>query len=441
MPASDWNRRLWGIGNGDFAGSISQEGLASRLAEGYATVGTDTGHQTASQYETAWASGHPEKVVDFAHRGIHLAALNAKRIISEFYGRRARHTYFASCSNGGRQALMEAERYPDDYDGIIAGAPAADWTHLYIGAGLMYFRWLAQGPSYLPANKLPAIHAAVLAACDELDHVKDGVIEDPRRCQFDPSVLLCKGTESDVCLSSAQLATVKNLYAGPALHSGKRLWPGYSFGAESGWGDAHLGTGPGTTDTYQDILGAFRNIVFEDSNWDPKNYDAEHAGPVIERKLSRVIDANSPDLSKFLGRGGKLIMYHGWADSVIPATLTIDYYSRVVQKIGDRAVNGGVRLFMAPGMDHCGDGPGPNTFGQYGAAGSGDPDYKVGAALQRWVESGTAPERIIATKQKNEDDPKSGVLRTRPLCAFPKVARYRGAGSTDSAASFDCVSP
>jgi len=218
MPASDWNRRLWGIGNGDFAGSISQEGLASRLAEGYATVGTDTGHQTASQYETAWASGHPEKVVDFAHRGIHLAALNAKRIISEFYGRRARHTYFASCSNGGRQARMEAERYPDDYDGIIAGAPAADWTHLYIGAGLMYFRWLAQGPSYLPANKLPAIHAAVLAACDELDHVKDGVIEDPRRCQFDPSVLLCKGTESDVCLSSAQLSSRRSRIFTPVPH-------------------------------------------------------------------------------------------------------------------------------------------------------------------------------------------------------------------------------
>jgi len=439
MPTSDWNGRLWGIGNGDFAGSISQAGLGSRLSEGYAAVGTDTGHQTASQYETAWASGHPEKVVDFAHRGIHEAAVRAKRIVAEFYGQAVTRSYFASCSNGGRQALMEAQRYPGDYDGIIAGAPAADWTHLYIGAGLMYFRWLAQGPSYLPASKLPAIHAAVLATCDELDHVKDGVIEDPRQCKIDPSVLLCKGAESDACLTHAQLTTVENLYFGPTLPSGRRLWPGYSPGAESGWGDAHLGTGPGTTDTYQDIFGFFRNIVFEDPNWDPKTYDAERDGQLTERKLALIIDATNPDLSGFLARGGKLIMYHGWSDPIIPAMMSIGYYQRVVGKVGQPAANGGIRLFMVPGMDHCGDGPGPNMFGQYGAAGSGDPAYKVGAALQRWVEKGIAPERIIATKYKDDDDPKSEVVRRRPLCAFPQVARYRGSGSTDSDASFDCA--
>jgi hypothetical protein len=439
MPISDWNGRLWGIGNGDFAGSISQEGLASRLAEGYATVGTDTGHHTANQYETEWGSGHPEKVIDFAHRGIHEAAVVAKRIVAEFYGQAAIRSYFGSCSNGGRQALMEAQRYPGDYDGIIAGAPAADWTHLYIGAGLMYFRWLAQGPSYLPASKLPAIHAAVLAACDGLDHVKDGVIEDPRQCKVDPSVLLCKGAESDACLTQAQLTTVKNLYAGPTLPSGMRLWPGYSPGAEAGWGDAHLGTGPGTTDTYRDIFGFFRNIVFEDPHWDPKTYDAERDGRVTERKLASIIDATNPDLSGFLARDGKLIMYHGWSDSIIPAMLSIGYYQRVLQKVGQSATSGGVRLFMVPGMDHCGDGPGPNIFGQFAAAGSGDPSYRVGAALQRWVEKGIAPERIIATKYKDDDDPKSEVVRTRPLCAFPLVARYRGVGSTDSEASFDCA--
>jgi feruloyl esterase len=440
MPTSDWNGRLWGVGNGDFAGSISQAGLGSRLAEGYATVGTDTGHQTANQYETAWGSGHPEKVIDFAHRGIHEAAVRAKRIIAEFYGRAAMRSYFASCSNGGRQALMEAQRYPDDYDGIIAGAPAAAWTHLYIGAGLLYFRWLAEGPSYLPASKLPAIHAAVLADCDGLDRVKDGVIEDPRQCQVDPSILLCSGAESDACLTRAQLTTVKNLYAGPTLPSGERLWPGYSPGAETGWGDAHLGTGPGTTDTYQDIFGFFRNIVFEDPNWDPKTYDAERDGRITERKLASILDATNPDLSKFVKRGGKLILYHGWSDPIIPAMLSVNYYQRVVDKMGDRSVDRSIRLFMTPGMEHCGDGPGPNSFGQFGTAGGGDPAYKVGAALQRWVEQGIAPDRIIATKHKNDDDPKSEVVRTRPLCAFPRVARYRGSGSTDSDASFECAS-
>jgi hypothetical protein len=439
MPASDWNGRLWGIGNGDFAGSISPAGLASRLAEGYAAVGTDTGHRTASQYETEWGSGHPEKVIDFAHRGIHEAVVRAKRIVAEFYGQPAAHSYFGSCSNGGRQALMEAQRYPGDYDGIIAGAPAADWTHLYIGAGLMYFRWLAEGPSYLPASKLPAIHAAVLAACDDLDHVKDGVIEDPRQCKVDPSVLLCKGAESDACLTQAQLTTVKNLYAGPSLPSGVRLWPGYSPGSESGWGDAHLGTGPATTDTYQDIFGFFRHIVFEDPHWDPKTYDAERDGRLTGRKLSSIIDATNPDLSGFLARGGKLILYHGWSDPVIPAMMTIGYYQQVLERVGRPAANRGIRLFMVPGMDHCGDGPGPNTFGQFAAGGSGDPAYRVGAALQRWVEEDIAPERIIATKYKNNDDPKSEVIRTRPLCAFPLVARYRGAGSTDEHANFDCA--
>jgi hypothetical protein len=437
MPASAWNGRLWGIGNGDFAGSISQAGLASRLAEGYATVGTDTGHQTAIQFETAWGAGHPEKVVDFAHRGVHVAAVSAKRIVAEFYGRPATRSYFASCSNGGRQALMEAQRYPDDYDGIIAGAAAADWTHIYIGAGLLYFRWLAEGPSYVPASKVPAIHDAVLSKCDGLDPVKDGVIEDPRHCKVDVSGLLCRGPESDSCLTRAELTTVQNLYAGPALASGKRLFPGYSAGAEDGWGEAHFGTGPATTDSYQDVIGFFRNIVFEDPNWNEKAYDADRDGKLTERKLASIIDATDPDLSRFAAHGGKLIMYHGWSDPIIPAMMSIEYYQRVVKHLGVRAASNSIRLFMVPGMGHCGGGPGPNSFGQF-AAGSGDPSHKVGAALQRWVEQGIAPERIIATKH-DDDDPIHEVLRTRPLCAFPLVARYRGSGSTDSDSSFECA--
>ncbi len=435
MPA-DWNGRLWANGNGDFAGSISEAGLASRIADGYATVGTDTGHRTAIQFETVWGLGHPQKVIDFAHRGIHEAAAAAKRLIGAFYGRPPTRSYFASCSNGGRQALMEAQRYPDDYDGIIAGAAAGDWTHLYIGAGLVYFRWLAAGPSYVPSAKVPAIHAAVLEQCDALDRVIDGVIEDPRRCKVDLQGLLCNGPESDGCLTRAQLATVEKLYAGPALASGKPLVPGYSPGAEDTWGEAHFGAGPATTDSYQDIFGFFRNLVFEDPNWSEKNFDAERDGRITERKLAATIDATSPDLSRFTARGGKLIMYHGWSDPIVPAMMSVDYYQRVVERVGTRAAQSGIRLFMVPGMGHCGGGAGPNDFGQF-AAGSGDPGTEVGAALQRWVEQGIAPERLIATKRTEASD--GAIVRTRPLCAFPLVARYRGVGNTDAATSFDCA--
>jgi Tannase and feruloyl esterase len=437
MPASAWNGRLWGIGNGDFAGSISQAGLASRLAEGYATVGTDTGHQTAIQYETAWGAGHPEKVVDFAHRGIHEAVVSAKRIVARYYGHPAMRSYFASCSNGGRQALMEAQRYPDDYDGIIAGAAAADWTHIYIGAGLLYFRWLAEGPGYVPASKVPAIHDAVLSKCGGLDRVRDGVIEDPRRCKADVSGLLCRGPESDSCLTQAEMTTVHHLYAGAALAGGKHLFPGFSPGAEDGWGEAHFGTGPGSTDSYRDVIGFFRNIVFEDPSWNEKAYDADRDGKFTEQKLSSIIDATDPDLSRFSAHGGKLIMYHGWSDPIIPAMMSVEYYERAVKHLGAKAAGHGIRLFMVPGMGHCGGGPGPNSFGQF-AAGSGDPANKVGAALQRWVEQGIAPERIVATKHEG-DDPKREVVRTRPLCPFPLVARYRGSGSTDNESSFECA--
>jgi hypothetical protein len=435
MPA-DWNGRLWANGNGDFAGSISEAALASRIAEGYATVGTDTGHRTAIQFETAWGVGHPQKVIDFAHRGIHEAAAAAKRLVRAFYGRSATRAYFSSCSNGGRQALMEAQRYPDDYDGIIAGAAAGDWTHLYIGAGLLYFQWLAAGPGYVPSAKVPAIHATVLAQCDALDRIRDGVIEDPRHCRVDLRGLLCNGPESDTCLTQAQLATVEKLYAGPALASGKQLVPGYSAGAEDSWGEAHFGAGPATTDSYQDVVGFFRNLVFEDPNWSERNFDAARDGGLTERKLSAIIDATSTDLTRFTAHGGKLIMYHGWSDPIVPAMMSVDYYQRVVERMGRRTARSSIRLFMVPGMGHCGGGPGPNDFGQF-AAGSGDPGAAVGAALQRWVEHGVAPERLVASKRT--DDASAALVRTRPLCAFPLVAHYRGVGSTETETSFDCA--
>ena len=437
LPAEDWNGRLWGNGNGWFAGSISEKGLAKRVADGYAAVATDTGHHTRDK-DTSWALGHPEKIADFGHRAIHLAALDAKRIVEKFYGRRPDHSYFSSCSNGGREALMEAQRYPGDYDGIIAGAPAADWTHIYVGSAIVNVQWLAAGAAYLPANKLPAIHAAVIAACDKLDGVADGVLDDPRRCAFDPAVLACQGSESDSCLTAAQIGTLRKLYKGSALRSGRQIMPGYSPGVELGWRDAQIGERPGTTETYKAVTDFFRNMVFENPHWDARTFDAEQATTLADRKLASVLNATNPDLSPYLTRGGKLIIYHGWGDPLVPPMLTIEYYTRMANTVGPVKANSGVRLFMAPGMDHCGGGPGPNDFGQFDA-GNGDPGTSLGAALQRWVEHSVAPEQIIATKRKDDDDPPGTVdVRTRPLCAYPAVALYRGDGSPDQASNFTC---
>ena len=439
LPEAGWNGRLWGVGNGNFAGSISQRALGNRMATGYAVVATDTGHE-ADSMDAAWASGHPEKVIDFGHRGVHEAVVNAKRIVVAFYGRKPSHAYFGSCSNGGREALMEAQRYPDDYDGIIAGAPAGDWTHLFLGHAVMQFVWLADDSRRVSADKLLALRSAVLAACDGLDGVKDAVIEDPQRCVFDPTRLACQGSETDGCLTPPQLKTVQKLYAGHVLSSGRLLLAGYVPGSEGGWDEMQFGSAPRKGEAFRYANGFFRDFVFEDPKWDFHSFEPERDAQLTDQKLASALNATDPDLRKFAARGGKLIIYHGWSDAVIPAYSSIDYYQQVRGAMGEAEANAAVRLFMAPGVEHCDGGPGPNSFGQF-SAGAGDPDTSLGAALQRWVEQGTAPERIVAIKLSNDDDPGSEVVRSRPLCAWPLVARYRGEGNTDVASSFDCIPP
>ena len=439
LPEVGWNGRLWGVGNGNFAGSISQRALGNRMGMGYAAVQTDAGHE-ADSMDASWASGHPEKIVDFGHRGIHEAVVNAKRIVAAFYGRKPSRAYFGSCSNGGREALMEAQRYPDDYDGIIAGAPAGDWTHLFLSHAQIQFAWLADDSRRVSANKLLALQSAVLAACDGLDGVKDGVIEDPQRCAVDPSTLACSGTETDRCLTPPQLETVQKLYAGQLSSSGRPLLPGYAPGSEGGWGEMQFGSAPRTGEGFKYAIGFFRDFVFEDPKWDFHSFEPERDGRLTDERLASALNATDPDLRKFAARGGKLIMYHGWSDAVIPAQSSIDYYQQVRGVMGEAGANAAVRLFMAPGVEHCDGGSGPNSFGQF-SAGAGDADTSLGAALQRWVEQGTAPERIVATKLSNDDDPGSEVVRSRPLCAWPLVARYRGEGNTDAASSFDCGPP
>jgi hypothetical protein len=441
LPAAGWNGRLWGVGNGDYAGSISQPALNARMGEGFAAVGTDTGHQTNDPGETQWAIGHPQQVIDFGHRGIHEAAVNAKRIVTAFYGRAPAHAYFASCSNGGRQALMEAQRYPDDYDGLIAGAPAHEWTAIYIGSGEWQFHWFADPAHRIPATKLPALRAAVANACDALDGVSDGVIENPPQCRFDPAVLACHGAETNDCLTESQLATVRGLYAGNVSADGHPLLRGYAIGSEDGLEEVTYVSAPGSSDGSFEALNPFwRDLVFENPSWDYRTFDLERDGALAKRKLAPVLDADDPDLTHFSARGGKLIVFHGWADPLPPPAGSIDYVERVARTMGAERADRTVRLFMAPGMGHCAGGDGPNRFGQFGV-GDGNPETNLGAALQRWVEQGAAPDRVIATKRKDDGDATSDVLRTRPLCAYPKVARYIGRGSTDDAANFVCAAP
>jgi Tannase and feruloyl esterase len=443
MPVTGWNGKYAGVGNGGFAGSIAYPQLANAVRAGYAAAATDTGHAAAPTNAT-WALGHPDRITDFGYRAIHEMTAKAKAIIKVFYGDEAKRSYFASCSNGGRQALMEAQRFPEDYDGIIAGAPANFWTHL-LTAGAWDMQATQSDPaSYIPAAKIPALSAAVLKACDALDGVSDGLINDPRACHFDPASLLCKEGDSNSCLTTPQVTALKKLYAGPTNSKGEKIFPGRVMGAEEGPGGWPLwitGGAPGTSLMVQFTTNFFPDMVFDDPKWDFKTFDFDSGVKIADEKQARNLNATDPNLKAFAKRGGKLIIYHGWNDPAISAYNTIDYYNSVVAAMGAKDTNSFVRLFMVPGMQHCFGGPGPNVFGQGGPATPADPQHSIYSALEQWVEKGTAPERIVATKSSSDMAPAQGVKMTRPLCAFPKVAQYKGSGDSNDEANFVCGEP
>jgi hypothetical protein len=441
LPASGWNGKLLSAGNGGFAGSIAYNAMAGDLRRGYATAATDTGHE-ADWSDGSWAFHHPEKVADFGYRALHATTQNAKSLIQAFYTRLPEHSYFDSCSNGGREGLMEAQRFPEDFDGILAGAPANAWTDLLSGgidvAQVLYGRDPA---GYISSTKLPALQDAALAACDAQDGVKDGFINDPLRCHFDPSVLLCKGDDSRSCLTAPQVASAKRIYASGAHSQGKQVYPGLMPGAEdgpNGWAAWITGAGPAQAAGPVIVENYFRYMVFEDATWNPLTANLELAQRAADEKTARTLNATDSDLRRFQARGGKLILYHGWNDSAISPLYTVTYYKSVIATMGSQTAESFIRLYMVPGMLHCSGGPGANSFGQTGNTTAKGPEYGIYDALEQWVEKNTAPGDITATKYIDNVAGKR-VQMTRPLCPYPQIPKYKGTGDTNNSANFVCA--
>lgn len=443
MPLAGWNGKLQGLGNGGFAGLIDTFELGAAIAKGYAAVATDTGH-TGSPIDAKWALGHPEKIADFGHRGIHEMTRVAKLVVQQFYGTGAKHSYFAGCSDGGREALMEAQRYPDDYDGILAGAPANYWTGLLSLAAFDTQALTATPASFIPQAKIPAIANAVNAACDKLDGVSDGILNDPRQCHFDPASIECKNGEgSDKCLTAPQVDALRKIYAGLQDSKGRQIFPGYLPGAEEGgggWGIWITGPAPARSLMAFFGIGYFSDMVYNNSDWSYKSFTLESGLKTAKEKTAAALDAINPDLTAFRAHGGKLILYHGWDDPAIPALNTVNYYGQVQAKLGRTGTDSFVRLYMVPGMQHCGGGPGPDTFGQSGGWMAQDPQHNARISLENWVEQDTAPDTLIASKT-NPGTSEGSPTMTRPLCPYPQFAKYKGTGDPNKAESFMCANP
>jgi len=412
MPET-WNGKFQFVGGGGWAGVISYSAMATALQEGYATASTDTGHKGGN---ANFAIGHPEKVVDFAYRAVHESTVKAKAIMTTFYDRGPRISYWNGCSTGGRQGLMEAQRYPDDFDAIVAGAPANYQTHLHAWDLSVAVPVLKDPASVVSTAKLTALNLAVIGTCDAKDGVKDGLLNDPRSCKFDPSTLLCKAGDSDTCLTAPQLEAVKRMYAPAKTKSGHYVFPGKEPGSETTWNAISGGQAPQGVS-----LGSFQ-VAYDNIDWDWRTFDLDRDLKIVDEKVGSVINAVNPDLSAFKARGGKLILYHGWNDTAISPGNTIDYYNSVISKMGAKQDNW-IRMFMIPGMGHCNGGPGPSQVNYMGA-------------LERWRESGIAPDQMLANRVTN-----SRVDMSRPLCPYPQVAQYKGVGSTNDAANFVCKAP
>jgi feruloyl esterase len=415
LPSENWNGKFLAVGNGGWAGSISFDAMASGLRRGYATASNDTGHKGGS---AAFAVGHPEKLVDFGYRAMHEMAVQSKALIQAFYRRAPALSYYQGCSTGGRQGMMAAQRFPEDFDAIVAGAPVYNMVHLNVSQVSLQVGMLKNPSSLVPPEKRTLFANAVVAACDPRDGVTDGIISQPRACKFDPAVLACKAGDGLDCLTAAQVENARSAYAPVTTKSGALVYPGRSPGFETGW---RIPT-PGAA--LNPLFGDMPRFVGrQDPNWDPMTFDLE-TDLALALKNAGFIEASDPDLAKFKARGGKLLLYHGWADPGPAPENTINYYEAVNRKLGGKQ-DDWMRLFLMPGVGHCGGGVGPDQADFLGA-------------LERWREQGAAPGQIVATRPAGRG---GSAPMSRPLCPHPQVARYSGTGSTDEARNFTCDAP
>jgi len=415
LPASNWNGKYEAVGGGGWAGAISYAAMAAAVRAGYATSSTDTGHTGGT---ADFSLGHPEKLIDFGYRAVHETTAFAKPVVQAFYGAAPRTSFFNGCSTGGRQAITEAQRYPNDFDAIVAGASAWDGMRLHALRVAISQRINRNADGVIPPSKLPMIHAAVLDACDALDGVKDGVIENPLQCHFDYAKLACKGADAPDCLTPGQVEAAKVLTSPlEDARTGKvidvrHLWPG----SELGW--ATLG---GSEPLALSISG-LANILFKDPHWNWRTFEVSKGMDDAAKADGGALFSGDPNLRPFFSHGGKLLMYHGWTDQqVTPQTSTL-YYDNVLKTVGREEAGKGIALFMVPGMNHCQGGAGTDMFDKM-------------TAIESWVITGSAPKRIMASHTTN-----GNVDKTRPLCPFPQVAKYNG-GNTNDASNFACANP
>ena len=441
-PTASWNGNFRGEGSGGSAGAISPGPMRDALAMGYATMSTDNGHLTDNTdplggYSQHWADHHPQKMIDWAWRALHLSTVAAKDVVKSFYGKPAGKNYFVACSAGGHHALMEATRFPADYDGMVAGAAPWQWTNLMIG-----HTWNA-GPFLHDASTITPDSAAILsrrvmAACDKLDGVEDGVIADPRRCKVDPVEFRCKAGETTNCLTAAQVDAARHIYAGPTRSDGTRILPGQVRGTELGWLSQNAGKAPGGSSAE-----FWRTSVFQQPDFKNADFDFDHDTDramktrIGNYTLPEVYD-QKPNMDGFAKRGGKMILFQGWADFTITPMVDVDFYSQLAARYGQDKTDAFLRFFLLPGMGHCSGGVGfSHIGGATGAPIKPDPDHDMVRALDVWVRKGEAPSLFIAAHVNDKKE----VTATRPVCRYPLEAKYVGHGDNSLAANWSCQAP
>jgi len=424
--AAGWNGKFLAAGNPGFIGGIARGAMSGIVQKGYVAASTDTGH-TDDGYD--WAKGHPEKLVDWGHRAVHETAVATKQLILSYYGKPVQYSYWNSCHNGGNQGLNEAQRYPGDFNGIVAGDPAYYVSRLQ--AGSLYIGWVSlkdgvKAPGYISPAKYPAIHKAALDACDAKDGLADGIIEDPPHCNFDPKSIQCPaGSDSPSCLTAAQVETARKIYAGARFNDGSPLYSGFEPGSELGW--AMMAAGP---DPLSINASYFANMVFQNPKWDFRTFDVDRDTRLAETRTGKAIDAFNPDLKSFKKNGGKLILYQSWNETIVPPRTITDYYRNVEKAMGGPAqTQDFARLFVAPGHSGC---PGFSNA----------EDFDTLKAIEQWVEKGVAPDKIVLTHREQAKFGEQGkALKTRRVCAYPNVSKYNGSGDPNDAANFSCVAP